>query len=112
VANSTKVVRLQPSGRDEHRQPILPAPDGREVDLHLTPWVGLDPNQRLWLGQWSRSGKVILQDAVPAEIAERPQFAQQHCRRNPVRRGGLYSLIDVMLIGVKLARSRFTLVPQ
>jgi len=28
--------------RDEHRQPVVPAPDSREVNLHLTPWVGLE----------------------------------------------------------------------
>ncbi|SRR6266851_7442757 len=56
--------------------------------------------------------EVILQDAVSAQIAERPHLTQQHCRRNPIRRGGLYSLADVMLVGVELARSRFTRVAR
>ena len=42
----------------------------------------------------------------PARIAECPQLAQQHRRRNPIRRGGLYSLIYVLLVGVELAEGR------
>ena len=113
IGDELDVGRPAPSQRrDEHREPVAPAPDGREVSLHLAPWFGLEPNQRLRLGHWSQRREVILQDAVAARIAERPQLAQQHRRRNPVRRGGLHSLIDVMLVGVELARSRFTLVPR
>ena len=91
IGDELNVSRPAPSQRrDEHRQPVRAAPDGREVDLHLAPWFGLEPNQRLWLGHWFEPREVILQDAVPARIAERPQLAQQHRRRNPFRRCGLY----------------------
>ena len=56
----------------------------------------------------SQRREAILQDVVSARIAERPQLAEQSRSRNPIRRAGLYSLVDVMFIGVKLARSRFT----
>src|ERR1700685_2397414 len=83
-----------------------------KVNLHLTPWIDSEPNQRLWLGHRSQRRQVILEDAVSARITEAPQFTQQHGRRNPVWRGGLYPFFEVMLVGIKLARSRFTLVPR
>ena len=36
--------------RDEHRRPILPAPNGREVGLHLAPQFGFEPDR------WLRNG--------------------------------------------------------
>src|SRR5260370_31619109 len=102
ISDEFDVARSAPSKRrDEHRQPVTPTPDSRKVNLHLSPWISLESNQRLRLSEWSQSGKVILQDAVPAGVAEAPQLTQQHSRRNPVRRGGLHSLIDGMLVRVK-----------
>src|SRR5208282_860869 len=96
--------------RDEHREPILPSSDGREVGLHLAAWFGLKPNQRLRLCHWPQRPEVILQDADAARIAERSQLAQQHRRRYPFRRGGLHPFSDVLLVLIELAWPRSTLI--
>jgi hypothetical protein len=73
IGDELDVSRPAPSQcRDEHHEPVAPAADGREVALHLAPWFGLEPDQRLPLGHGSQRREVILQDAVPARTAERP----------------------------------------
>ena len=43
------------------------------------------PKSWPFVGRWAQPREVILQDAVPARIAERLHFAQQHRRRrNPI----------------------------
>jgi hypothetical protein len=70
IANELNVSCSAPSERrDEHRQTVATAPDSREVNLHLTPWVGLEPDQRLRLGHWPQRHEVVLQDAHAAHIA-------------------------------------------
>src|ERR1700722_1528786 len=53
---------------------------------------------------------MILQDAHAARIAECPQFAEQHRRRNPCRRGGPDPFSYVLLVMIELAWPRLTLV--
>jgi hypothetical protein len=66
IGNELDVCRPAPSQRrDEHRQPVTPAPDGGEVGLHLAPWFGLEANQRLGLRRWSQRREVSLQDLQP-----------------------------------------------
>src|SRR5215472_13971414 len=93
VSHELNVSRAAPTERrDERREPVAPAPDGREVGLHLAPGIGLEPNQRLWRSYRSQRCEIILEDAVAALIAEHPKLAQKHRRRNPVRRRHLHSL--------------------
>src|SRR6266446_1266208 len=93
-------------GRDEHREPVASAPDDGEVYLHLAAGLGLKPDKRLGPDYRPQQPKMFLEDADPAPIAEGSQFAQQHRRRNPFRRGSLNSLDNVLLIRFELARPR------
>ena len=72
VVDELDVTRQAPAeGGDKHREPVAPAPDGREIGLHLAPWIGLEPNHRLTLGIWSERRELILQGTVGDWIAER-----------------------------------------
>src|SRR5271166_2340580 len=45
IGDELNVSRSAPSKRrDEHRQPVTPAPDSRKVNLHLSPRIGLEPD--------------------------------------------------------------------
>src|SRR5262249_12097392 len=112
-ADELDIARPAPSEcGDEYRKAIASTADGREVGLHLATRIGLEANHRIGLHHRSQRREVILQDAVTTSVPERSQLPQQHCRRNPIRRRRLYSLVDVLLKRIELAWSRLTLIAR